>query len=150
MAYSDYGVVVKKNGKIINKDVFIPMAETIGVSYKKSRDGYPIDGEYFIFIGDKDFYIGIYKGMLSVYSKNEKICVIGDLNHYAIKGTKYSYETTVNGVKLAIKRVGEGHRYILRFHYKNDFYEALYGYGVGFKKDTCYSLHKKMLPFLTD
>lgn len=131
MAVCDYGVLVKKNGVIINKDLFTPMEETLGFV---NKDDSLFFNKHFIYLGDADLYIGIYKNFIDVYkNKTEKVIRIYDLNHYTnYESTKYRYKTKIEGINFNIRRLDEGNRYFLRFHYKNDLYEIIYGYGVAF------------------
>ena len=48
---------------------------------------------------------------------------------------------TLNGVDFRIKRLAKDrNRYKLRFTYKGDLYEVLYGYGVDINKDSWYGV----------
>ena len=73
MAMIDYGVIAKKNGRILTTDFFTDMKDALGFSIEKSDCGEPIEGNYFTYLGDRDFYVGIYKGMLSFFSGNKFI-----------------------------------------------------------------------------
>ena len=35
----DYGVIAKKNGKIITTEFFTPMEDTLGVTFEETPDG---------------------------------------------------------------------------------------------------------------
>lgn len=133
MAMMDYGVIAKKNGKIINTGFFTDMKDTLGFECEKDNNGNLIKGECFIFLGDEDFYIGIYKTHISIYkNKNEFIDEILDLDYYVAtsKETKFRYKKVIDNVELDVRRFNSDSTYILRFWYKGDLYEAMYGYGV--------------------
>ena len=67
MAFIDYGSVVKKNGEIIQKDFFMDMKESVGFTLGKleykdwTNDEIIINGNFFSYMGDKDFLICIYR-----------------------------------------------------------------------------------------
>lgn len=146
MAMVDYGVIAKINGKIVTKSLFTPMKDTMGISIEKADDGTTIDGNHFVFLGDRDFYIGIYKGCITIYNDTKNIHCISDLWHPDwIKGTKYRHKESVNGIEFDIKRIDEGNRYYGRFIYKGNCYEFIYGYGVDEDIDYWYDKNNKMM-----
>ena len=146
MAIIDYGVIAKKNKKILTKDLFTPMEDTLGFSIEKSECGRQIEGNYFVYLGDKDFYIGIHKGTLVFFSDNKVIGNIYDLYHEeGIKGKKYSHKEIINGVEINIKRLDEGNRYYGSFSYRGDFYEFIYGYGVDTNLEYWYDKNNKAM-----
>ena len=133
MAMIDYGVIAKKNGVVLNDRMFTEMKETLGFEVEKDDKGYDVKDNYFIYLGDKDFYIAIYKGMLKVFKdENKHIKTIWDIDNYAsnVCETKHRYKVTIEDVEFDIKRIRDNNRYYLRFTYKGDLYEAMYGYGV--------------------
>ena len=84
-----------------------------------------------MYLGDRDFYVAIYKCGLHIFSHNEHIKVIYGLEDDSYyKGKKYSLKCVVKGVEFNIKRIDEGNRYYGSFSYKGDFYDFIYGYGV--------------------
>lgn len=146
MAIIDYGAIAKKNKKIITKSLFTKMKDTLGFSIEKSECGKQIEGNYFVYLGDRDFYVGIYKGTLVFFSDNKVIGTICNLYHEdGIRGKKYSHKETINGVEISIKRLDEGNRYYGRFAYKGDLYEFIYGYGVDINLDHWYNKNNKAM-----
>lgn len=146
MAMIDYGVIAKKNGKIVTKSLFTDMKDTMGISIEKSENGKFINGNYFVFLGDRDFYVGIYKGTITVFNDDKQIHFISDLyNPYWIKGKKYRHKETINGIDFDIKRIDEGNRYYGRFTYNGDYYEFIYGYGVDTNIDHWYNKSTKAM-----
>lgn len=136
MAIIDYGVIAKKNKKIVTTELFTKMEDTLGFSIEKTDEGNYIDGNYFVYLGDKEFYVGIYKTCIIAFSGNKRIGGIYGLYHDSYtKGTKYSHKETINGVEFNIKRIDENERYYGCFSYKGDFYEFVYGYGVDIDLD---------------
>lgn len=146
MAMMDYGVIAKINGKIVTKSLFTPMKDTMGISIEKADNGSLIDGNEFVFLGDRDFYIGIYKGYITIYNNTKVIHYISDLYHPDwIKGIKYRHKETVNGVEFDIKRIDKGNRYYGRFIYKENCYEFIYGYGVDVDIDCWYDKSNRVI-----
>lgn len=77
MAMIDYGALLRVDGKFINKnkDMFMESSDTGYVcetAISPSGQEYDIDGNYFVYAGDKKFLVVFYKGMFKVIS-NEKI-----------------------------------------------------------------------------
>lgn len=146
MSMVDYGVIAKKNGKVVTESLFTNMKDTMGISIEKAENGRFIDGNYFVFLGDRDFYVGIYKGTITIFNDNKQIHFIPDLYHPDwIKGTKYRHKETVNGVNFDIKRIDNGNRYYGKFTYKGDYYEFIYGYGVDINMDHWYNKSTKAM-----
>jgi hypothetical protein len=55
-----------------------------------------------------------------------------------------SFNFEVKGIQFHMKRLADDrNRYKLRFEYKNDLYEVLYGYGVDVNKDSWYDVEPK-------
>mgnify|MGYP000918743794 CR=1 FL=1 len=161
MAMMDYGVIAKKNGKIINNDLFTDMKDTLGFECEKDNRGKQLNGNYFIYLGDEDFFIAFYKGMFNVFKdRNKLIDTILDIDayvpleliRYPIK--KYRYKRIIDNVEFDIKRLDEGNRYKVRFYYKKDLYEVIYGYGVDLDIKSWYDLTQstknKVLQFLNN
>lgn len=81
MACIDYGALLRKNGKLLNKDsdLFAKMSDTGYICDKaedENGDIINIDGNYFVYAGDSKFFIVFYKGLYRVIS-NEKILYTG-------------------------------------------------------------------------
>ena len=165
MAFIDYGSVVKKNGKIIQKDSFMNMKEAVGFTINKIKQSYKddwecwleddnynkikllktpkhkdynvkVNGNYFSYIGDKDLLICIYKEQVTIIShghilKNEYLGWFGNVK-------KYNLSFEIAGVKFHIKRLFNENRYKMRFEYKGNLYEVLFGYGVDVNKKIWY------------
>ena len=77
MAMIDYGALLRVDGKFINKnqDLFMKASDTDYVCEKaidKEGNEYDIDGNYFVYAGDKDFLLVFYKRLYKIIS-NEKI-----------------------------------------------------------------------------
>lgn len=167
MAMIDYGSVVKKNGKIIQNKMFMDMKETVGFvidkeltfksMYRKQLydEDYNIIGykdkeqirtvipnnNFFSYIGDKELLILVYKGTLIFISNGEIIKIQNDLwLDYDLPYELQKLEFTLNNVDFKIKRLFNQNRYKLRFTYKEDLYEVLYGYGVDINKEYWYDV----------
>ena len=92
MAFIDWGALLKVNGKFINKDadLFMDCSDTGYVCEKavyKDGQEYDIQGNYFVYAGDKSFMLCFYKGMFYVIS-DEKIIHTVSWNPF-IKETFY-------------------------------------------------------------
>lgn len=77
MAFVDYGALLRVDGKFINKnvDMFMNASDTGYVCKKaidKNGEEYDINGNYFVYAGDKHFLVAFYKGMYKVIS-DEKV-----------------------------------------------------------------------------
>lgn len=166
MSFIDYGSVVKKNGKIIQKNFFMNMKESVGFtinkikrSYKSSCNCYdyesdryiktPTHEDYYIkinnnqfsYFGDKDFLVCVYKNIVRIIDNGRIIFEFSDLDDwfgYTTNLHKFHKIYTIKGVKLDIKRLFNNNRYRLRFWYKGDLYECLFGYGVDVNKNLWY------------
>lgn len=146
MAMIDYGVIAKQNKRVINTELFTDMKDTLGFSIEKDTEGYVIEGNYFLFLGDRDLYIGIYKEGITFFSDNYCLGRLRGLpKEPYIRGKKYSHCEVVKGVEFNIKRIDEGNRYYCSFSYKGDFYEFIYGYGVDTDIEYWYDKNNKAM-----
>lgn len=85
-----------------------------------------LDGNFFAFAGDEDFTVAVYKTHAVITRKGEEepYCLWWDYRKFSETLTKY-------GVKVKIKAVNESRCVLyMRFVYKGDIYEIVYGYGV--------------------
>ena len=136
MAMVDYGAVLKKNGIVIHRDdFFMDMQKAVGFTIDSliDEDGYnyQINGNYFVYIGDKELLICVYKTQLLIISNNKIVNRVfgANVDSYSIHD-KFRLKFEVNGIKFDIKRISYGNMYLLRFWYKGNLYECIYGYGV--------------------
>lgn len=150
MAMIDYGSVVKKNGKIIQKEMFMDMKEAVGFEIDSLQEGIEgktlIDGDWFSYMGDEELLVCTYKTQVLIVSNNEikKHVWYGTLDgNWRLPFPKYQLQFEVNGTKFHIKKLFNQNRYKLRFEYKNDLYECLYGYGVDVDKNIWYNVTPK-------
>ena len=125
MALIDYGAVLIKNGKVVNQNtMFMDMEESVGCKI----DG--MDGQYFVYAGDSELVVATYKMILRVASNGELGPMWFALNNenelYNDKKVRHEY---YKGVYLTIKIVSDG-VYHVKFTYKGDFYNIIYGYGI--------------------
>ena len=173
MAMIDYGSVVKKNGTIIQKEMFMDMGKSIGfvlneIPYSYERNKYDddfnvigreivnttmrINGEFFSYIGDKELLICIYKGTIVFISNNKIVKIQNDLwFDYSLPYRLQKLDFSVNGIDFKIKRLSKyKNRYKLRFYYKGDLYECLYGYGVDVRRDVWYDVTPKESRYLDE
>lgn len=124
MAIFDYGSIVKINNKLVQNDMFMDMKKAVGYSIEHVTDLYGtkmrINESFFSYEGRK------YK--------------------------KYTHKEKINDVNLTIKRIKRNqqgiNRYKLRFWYKNNLYEAIYGYGVDLDINLWYDLTNRERHYL--
>lgn len=147
MAASDYGVIVKHKGKIINKELYTSMEETLGFS---NQDNELMFSKHFIYLGDADFYIGVYKNFIDVYMYGKRLKRIYDLDQYTYKGTKYRYKVNIGKAYFSIRRLDKSNRYYLRWYYRDHLYEIIYGYGVDLNLDYWYGLKPNLRRWLKE
>lgn len=165
MAMIDYGSVVKKNGIIIQEEMFMNMKKSVGFRIKSIKQSYKesiyeddknykphtpkhydyklrIDGNYFSYMGDEDLLLCIYKCGIIFISHGRIIKHINGLE----ENWNLPYEPMVlnfnlKGIDFHIKRLKpNASRYKLRFWYKGNLYECLYGYGVDVNKNIWYDV----------
>jgi|WetSurMetagenome_2_1015567.scaffolds.fasta_scaffold56918_3 hypothetical protein len=136
MAMSDYGFIAKKNGILLDSDKygFMDMKTAVGCEIEE------IKGNYFAYLGDKDFFVTIYKNGLHVFENGEEItwfCGAEDKETFLLPYECKAHNKCVsrfntNNANIYIKKVGDC-QYLLKMFYKNDFYNCVYGYGVGYR-----------------
>lgn len=139
MAYLDYGALIKKNGKLLNKDneFFMDMKDCVNYIDEK------IDGDYFCYAGDKDFTIAVYKNIINIFDNGERILDLWGL--YDVNEKDLCRKIiNIKGVQIDIKRIQNEHdKFRLRMWYKGDLWEIIYGYGISLNINWCYGLNKK-------
>ena len=104
-------------------------------------------------MGDKDFLICIYKSQLVIISNNkiEEIIWYGtEKGDIILPYKKQSLHIEILGIKLHIKRLYNNNRFKLRFWYKGDLYECIYGYGVDIDKNIWYDVKPNEQRFIDD
>lgn len=158
MAMIDYGSVVKKNGTIIQKEMFMNMKDSVGFEidsipyryfneFEQKYIDYDIEikDEFFSYIGDNELLLCIYKCSIYFIVNNQIVKIQRDLwLDYNLPYELQKLEFNLNGVDFRIKRLAnDRNRYKLRFTYKGDLYEVLYGYGVDVNKNSWYGVSEK-------
>lgn len=151
MAYIDYGCIVFKNGKIINRSTYFnDMKEMVGWEdtepspiydgYTKTEYTFKMSGNCFAYIGDKDFTIGFYKTSMYVYDGYNSYPGHSFIEYHSPFDTNYTwskykilnYKTGVSGKPFEIKVVvTKRHGYLVcKMKYKGDKYKVYFGCGV--------------------
>lgn len=141
MALNDYGVVIKRNGKIINADNDLTMEEVLGFEVNKSipckiyEDEYDFNPaeDYVGWAGDKDYFIGFNRCTAQLFirrnedyeckfiARNGKDLLYVD-NYLDEKNKAYSYSW---------HHIGSNEdRKILTLNTPDAKWEILYGYGI--------------------
>ena len=141
MALVDYGVVVKRNGKILNTDKFLTMKETLGFEVNKSIPCKMYDDEYYLnpvedytgWAGDKNYFIGFYKCTAQLFSRTEEgyeCKFITGENVDAICTQHYCDENNQDYHYSWYWVAESKNRKMLTLHTPDTKWEILYGYGI--------------------
>ncbi len=105
-----------------------------------------IDQNYFAYAGDEDFTVAVYKTGAVLTNKDGSlyICIwnliLGDKEkywepHINRMARNITIQVGKMPVYIRIKRLGESRIFYMRFWYKNDLYELVYGYGIDSDKE---------------
>ena len=108
-----------------------------------------LDRNFFAYVGDEDFTIAFYKTSAVITNKNKTLYArlwygfysedLGDTDETAIcrkMVRRFEIKTANEIVCLKIKRIGEGEsKFYMRFIYKHNVYEIIYGYGIDPNKE---------------
>lgn len=147
MAFIDYGCIVFKNGKIVNKDnYFNDMKEMVGweddgstpvyEGYKKTGDTFQLKDNCFSYIGDKDLTFGFYKDVFHVYETDHYCKEDGPViesfyltwtDYIWSKWSKYFYYDGGSADVTVSRRNGY---LVFKTTYKGNKYKVYFGYGV--------------------
>ena len=145
MAGRDYGAIVKKNGELVNWELYKypSMFHCVGFSIDSLDYEYEnsigeveignqeIDSHYFYYVGDRDCVVAVYKDFLTVIIDGKlvsgNVIVRPKVWFEGIASNVMYFE---NGLRIEIRRVDDGPRMCASFDYKDDQYEILYGYGI--------------------
>ena len=134
MAMIDYGAIAWKNGKLISTDMFTPMKDMVGWDDSDLDIEPPLKGNYFAYIGDKDFTLAFYKDIMRIHhpthpNDNDTIYFGSEL----FEGWKrWRYWTITNGkyVEVIVKPKRFHNYYVCHMKYNGDKYKVAFGYGV--------------------
>lgn len=156
MAMMDYGSIVKKNGKIIQTDMFMDMKEALGFELLEAKYEYNgniekqrVEGNYTSYMGDEELLVCVYKCRATFIVGNKIVKNIYNLNeglHYGEDLMSIKFD--INGVSFHIKRLFGQNRYQMKFRYKGDSYDCIFGYGVDLNIKLWYNLGRKERRFL--
>lgn len=127
MARIDYGVLIKKNKKIIAEhDDYIDFDNGVRVLFLRLA----------IIIGKnkEDHW-----SKENTYLRNLE----SDTVKYPYK--KYRMKYSAYGVNINSKRIDEGGRYYTIIQYKDDLYEVIHGYGIDENFDLIYDENSKIM-----
>lgn len=122
MAYNDYGVLIKKNKKIVleHNDCIKINGLNIRFCYRN------------IIVGNnKDYHNDLWLCDLESYT-----------NRYPYK--KYRMKKEVNDIKINSKRLDD-YRYYTIISYHNDLYEIIHGYGIDCNLELVYCITNKLM-----
>ena len=140
MAMVDYGAIVWKDGKLISTDMFMDMEEAVGWS---DNGKYKLEGNYFAYIGDKDFVIGFYKSLMHICYCSDDGCKeetvwFGWENFKNWRKWKSLFSIGDDYVELIVRPRRFHDYYICKMKYREHHYKVAFGYGVdlGYYKKT--------------
>ena len=113
-----------------------------------------VDKNFFAYAGDEDFTVAVYK-MQTVFVNKDGLREIYWSDHWWNKMVGY-YKVPIknNTVHIKIKRIAEGEQLYMRFVYKGNLYEIVYGYGIDSNQKTWnrikhkYISNKKVIRFV--
>ena len=89
-----------------------------------------IDGNYFVYAGDKHLTIAVYKTWFLVMVDGAIVHTVSESDFYVEFGrNRKSLRFECAGVKFHVRSVG-GRQYWLQWSYKDDYYNIIYGYGI--------------------
>ena len=134
MAMIDYGAIAWKNGKLISTDMFTDMKDMVGWDDSDLDIEDPLVGNYFAYIGDKDFILAFYKNVMRIY--NATFSYDNDTIFFGserFEGWKKWYMWTTSNHKEAeiiVKPKRFHDYYVCRMKYNGDKYKVAFGYGV--------------------
>ena len=130
MAMIDYGAIAWKNGKLISTDMFTPMKDMVGWDDSDLNLEPPLEGNYFAYIGDKDFTLAFYKNIMRIHNLN---CSYDDDTIFFGSGwKKWRFWTITNGkyVEVIVKPKRFHDYCVCHMKYNGDKYKVAFGYGV--------------------
>lgn len=127
MAFIDYGAVAFKNGKCIQGSMFGDMLSMVGWREES------LDGNFFSFVGDKDFTVCFYKTYMKIIGEEEVKTVHLKSNFIGWK----RYEDILfpaNSDEIVVITVTPRQRdcYTFKMKYKGDKYKVIFGYGIDY------------------
>ena len=135
MAMIDYGAIAWKNGKLISTDMFTPMKDMVGWTDSDLDIEPPLEGNYFAYIGDKDFTLAFYKNVMRIYNlacsyDNDSIFFGSE----SFEGWReWGFWTMTNDnkcVEVIVKPKRFHDYYVCHMKYNGDKYKVAFGYGV--------------------
>ena len=132
MAMIDYGAIAWKDGKLISTDMFTPMKDMVGWT---DNHEHRLEGDYFAYIGDKDFTIGFYKDTMRIHSVdkfyNETIFFgYEDFIGWRKWEKFYLVGKDNDEVELIVRPRRHHNYYICYMTYRGHKYKVAFGYGV--------------------
>ena len=113
-----------------------------------------IDHNYFAYAGDEDFTAAVYKAHTVFVNKDKSINTEYwfPFDDHMVK--HHTFQVNGKPVYVRIKRIAEGEQLYMRFIYKGDLYEIVYGYGIDSNQKTWnrikykYISNKKAIKFV--
>ena len=134
MAMIDYGAIAWKNGKLISTDMFTDMKDMVGWDDSDLDIEDPIVGNYFAYIGDKDFILAFYKSVMRIYNPyfthDDDVIFFGSERFEGWKKWWFWTESNHKDIEITVKPKRFHDYYVCHMKYNGDEYKVAFGYGV--------------------
>ena len=112
-----------------------------------------VDKNFFAYAGDENFTVAVYKTQTVFVNKDKSINTVYwfPFNHMV---KHHTFKVNGKSVRIHIKRIANSEQLYMRFIYKNDVYEIVYGYGIDSNQKTWnrvkykYISNKKVIRFV--
>lgn len=134
MAMIDYGAIAWKNGKLISTDMFTDMKDMVGWDDSDLDIEDPLVGNYFAYIGDKDFILAFYKSVMRIYNPyfthDDDVIFFGSERFEGWKKWWFWTESNHKDIEITVKPKRFHDYYVCHMKYNGDEYKVAFGYGV--------------------
>lgn len=134
MAMIDYGAIAWKNGKLISTDMFTDMKDMVGWDDSDLDIEDPLVGNYFAYIGDKDFILAFYKSVMRIYNPyfthDDDVIFFGSERFEGWKKWWFWTESNHKDIEITVKPKRFHDYYVCHMKYNGDKYKVAFGYGV--------------------
>ena len=134
MAMIDYGAIAWKNGKLISTDMFTDMKDMVGWDDSDLDIENPLVGNYFAYIGDKDFILTFYKNVMRIYNPyfthDDDVIFFGSERFEGWKKWWFWTKSNHKDIEITVKPKRFHDYYVCHMKYNGDEYKVAFGYGV--------------------
>lgn len=95
-----------------------------------------VDHNFFAYAGDEDFTVAVYKSFVIFINKDKSINTEYWFPYDDHMVKHHTFKVKENYVHVKIKRIAGNEQLYMRFVYKGDVYELIYGYGIDSNQKT--------------